>query len=49
MIVVMERETSTDDLEAIRERIESRGMVAQINLGVERTVIGVLGSIPQDF
>ena len=49
MIVVMARETSTDDLESIRERIESRGMVAQINLGVERTVIGVMGSIPPDF
>jgi len=49
MIVVMARETSTDDLQAIRERIESRGLVAQINLGVERTVIGVMGSIPPDF
>ena len=49
MIVVMSRETTNDDLEAIRERIESRGMVAQINLGVERTVIGVMGSIPPDF
>lgn len=49
MIVVMARDTSNDDLENIRERIESKGMKAQINLGVERTVIGVVGSIPPDF
>ena len=49
MIVVMGRETSNDDLEAIRERIESKGLTAQINLGVERTVVGVMGSIPPDF
>ena len=45
----MGRETSNDDLEAIRERIESKGLTAQINLGVERTVVGVMGSIPPDF
>ncbi|MDA0263072.1 MAG: 3-deoxy-7-phosphoheptulonate synthase [Chloroflexi bacterium] len=49
MIVVMARDTSPDDLENIRERIEARGMKAQINLGIERTVVGVVGSIPPDF
>ena len=49
MIVVMARDTSPEDLETIRERIEARGLKAQINLGVERTVVGVMGSIPPDF
>lgn len=49
MIVVMARDTSDDDLNAIRERIEARGLKAQISQGVERVVVGVLGSIPPDF
>jgi 3-deoxy-7-phosphoheptulonate synthase len=49
MIVVMARDTSREDLDTVRERIEARGLKAQINLGVERTVVGVLGSIPPDF
>jgi len=49
MIIVMAPGTERVDLENIRERIESHGMRAQINLGEERTVIGVMGSIPPDF
>jgi 3-deoxy-7-phosphoheptulonate synthase len=49
MIIVMAPGTERVYLENIRERIESRGMRAQINLGEERTVIGVMGSIPPDF
>ena len=49
MIVVMARDTAREDLEKVRERIESRGLKAQINLGEERAVIGVMGSIPPDF
>ena len=49
MIVVMARGTAQEDLEKVRERIESRGLRAQINLGEERAVIGVMGSIPPDF
>ena len=49
MIVVMARGTASEDLEKVRERIESRGLRAQINLGEERAVIGVMGSIPPDF
>ena len=49
MIVVMARDTAREDLEKVRERIESRGLRAQINLGEERAVIGVMGSIPPDF
>ena len=49
MIVVMARDTAREDLENVRQRIESRGLRAQINLGEERAVIGVVGSIPPDF
>ena len=49
MIVVMARDTAREDLENVRQRIESRGLRAQINLGEERAVIGVMGSIPPDF
>jgi len=49
MIVVMEPGTAKIDLDNIKERIESRGLRAQINTGAERTVIGVMGSIPPDF
>ena len=49
MIVVMARGTASEDLEKVRERIESRGLRAQINVGEERAVIGVMGSIPPDF
>ena len=49
MIVVMAPGTAKSDLHNIKERIEARGMRAQINTGAERTVIGVMGSIPPDF
>ena len=42
MIVVMARDTAPEDLEKVRERIESRGLRAQINLGEERAVVGVM-------
>ena len=49
MIVVMGRNTSPEDLETLQARIESRGLKAQINVGMERTVVGVMGEIPPDF
>ncbi|MCH2674306.1 MAG: 3-deoxy-7-phosphoheptulonate synthase [Chloroflexota bacterium] len=49
MIVVMARDTASEDLENVRLRIEGRGLRAQINLGEERAVVGVMGSIPPDF
>jgi len=49
MIVVMAPGTAQPDLDNIRVRIEDRGLRAQINTGAERTVIGVMGSIPPDF
>ena len=38
MIVVMAPGTAKIDLDNIKERIESRGLRAQINTGAERTV-----------
>ena len=49
MIVVLSRDSTEDDLSRIQERIERRGLKAQISTGVERTVIGVLGAIPSEF
>ena len=49
MIGVMARDTASEDLENVRLRIEGRGLRAQINLGEERAVVGVMGSIPPDF
>jgi 3-deoxy-7-phosphoheptulonate synthase len=49
MIVVMARDSSREDLEQVRRRIENRGLIAQVSQGVERTVVGVLGSIPPDM
>ena len=49
MIVVLNRDSTKDDLDSIQKRIESHGLRAQISTGVERTVVGVLGSIPSEF
>ncbi len=49
MIVVMSRDSTEKQLEQVQTRIEARGLKAQISTGVERTVVGVLGSIPPEF
>ena len=50
MIVVMAKETSPAELEGVKDRIESHpGLRAQVFDGVERIVVGVLGSIPPDL
>lgn len=49
MIVVMARESSQEDLEQVQRRIENHGLRTQVSYGVERTVVGVLGSIPPDL
>ena len=49
MIVVMATDSSREDLDRVQGRIEARGLRAQISQGVERTVIGVLGSLPPDL
>ena len=49
MIVVMARDSSAEDLARVQERIEGRGVRAQVFIGVERIVVGVLGTIPPDL
>ncbi len=49
MIVVMSRDSSDQQLDQVQARIEGRGLKAQVSTGVERTVVGVLGSIPSEF
>ena len=49
MIVVMATDSSPDNTNLVQERIEARGLAAHISQGEERTVVGVLGSIPPDF
>ena len=49
MIVVLNRDSTKENLDSIQKRIECHGLRAQISTGVERTVVGVLGSIPSEF
>ena len=49
MIVVMSHNSTQEQLALVKERIESRGLRAQLSTGVERTVVGVLGGIPSEF
>ncbi len=50
MIVVMAKDCPPGDLQGVKHRIESHeGLRAQIFDGVERIVVGVLGSIPPDL
>ena len=50
MIVVMARDSTPQDLGQLQQRIESRGLRAQVSRGVESTVVGVLGvPIPPEF
>ena len=49
MIVVMARDSSAENLARVQERIEGRGVRTQVFIGVERIVVGVLGTIPPDL
>jgi 3-deoxy-7-phosphoheptulonate synthase len=49
MIVVMSKDSTQANLDEVKRRIERRGLIASLSLGLERTVIGVLGSIPPDL
>ena len=50
MIVVMAKDCPPGDLQGVKNRIESHeGLRAQIFDGVERIVVGVLGSLPPDL
>jgi 3-deoxy-7-phosphoheptulonate synthase len=49
MIVVMATNSTDGDLELVQRRIENKGLRAQISVGVERTVVGVLGTVTPDL
>ncbi|MFQ5933494.1 MAG: 3-deoxy-7-phosphoheptulonate synthase [Dehalococcoidia bacterium] len=43
MIVIMRPDSTDEEINAIRERLESLGLQAHLSRGVERTVVGVIG------
>ena len=43
MIIVMKKGCSEDEINALRERLEGLGLQAHLSVGVERTVVGVIG------
>lgn len=45
MMVVMKKEHSQRELEAVLDHLQERGLAAHTSQGVERTVIGVIGHI----
>ena len=49
MIVVLARDSTQEQLDGVLKRIKSHGLTAQVNAGVERTVVGILGLIPGEF
>ncbi len=49
MIVVMRTGSTEEDVRRIEEHLHERGLNAQLNQGVERTVLGVLGEIYEDL
>jgi 3-deoxy-7-phosphoheptulonate synthase len=46
MIVVMQLSATKDDVRAVVERVEQIGLAAHLSEGEERTIIGVVGSLP---
>ena len=49
MIVVMRKDSTKEELDAVQKRIESHGLRAQLSEGVERIVVGVLGQTFQEL
>ena len=50
MIVVMSKDSTPEQLATVETRIENRpGLKPQVFQGIERVVVGVLGSIPPDL
>ncbi|MDP3063387.1 MAG: 3-deoxy-7-phosphoheptulonate synthase [Chloroflexota bacterium] len=45
MIVVMNKNCTKEEIDGVRQRIESRGLKGHLSQGVERTVVGVVGQI----
>lgn len=49
MIIVMAKDSTQAELDEVQRRIENHGLSTHISQGVERTVVGVLGTIPPDL
>ncbi len=49
MIVAMAAGSTQENVDQVQRRIEARGLTAAVSYGVDRAVVGVLGSIPPDF
>ena len=50
MIVIMAKDTAPGDLDEVKRRIENHpGLKPQVFNGLERIVVGVLGSVPPDL
>ena len=45
MIIVMEANSSQEDVDAVQAHLADRGLQAHLSKGVERTVVGVIGQI----
>ena len=45
MIVVMGRDCTQEDIDGLQRHLADRGLRGQLNQGVERTVVGVLGDV----
>ena len=49
MIVIMSANSTREDVGRVQRHLEERGLRGQLNEGVERTVIGVLGEVYPDL
>ena len=49
MIVVMSTGSTQEDVRRVEEHLHERGLGSQLNQGVERTVLGVLGEIYEEL
>ena len=47
MIVEMAAGSTQENVDGVQRRIEARGLTAAVSYGVDRAVVGVLGSIPR--
>ena len=49
MIVVMAKDSTQENLRQVEQRIQGHGLKTQVSRGVERCVVGILGTIPPDL
>lgn len=53
MMIIMQSEATPEEVQAVVSRVESSGLKAHVSVGIERTVIGLLGNVravsPEQF